>query len=126
MADGYRVGRVAVAPEPMVPESYDYADSFELRLEQPDAHTAEEWVRAGLEQSEATLALIRFVHARVLRFELYADGILGWQLVSSTAEAVHLRTGGPLLRAEIVARRTSDTTATFSTFLYYQPRHAGT
>src|SRR6476659_10207771 len=121
MADCYRVERVDVAPEPMVAATYDYADSFEIRLAQPDAHTAEEWVSAGLSQSgPAVRGLIRFVHARIARFELRDDGILGWDVVTSTADVLHLRTEGPLLRAEIVARRTSETVAGFSTFLYFK------
>ena len=123
MADAYRVGRVAVAAEPLVPPDHDYADAFELRLDQPDTHTAEEWVRAGLDGSgSAVRATIRFVHARVARFALREDGILGWEVVASTPDVLHLRTEGPLLRAEIVARRTSPTTATASTFLHYKHR----
>jgi hypothetical protein len=67
-------------------------------------------------------ALIRFVHAHVIRFELSAgpDAILGWRVALSEPDVLHLRTAGPLLRADIVARRTSPTTAALATFLQYE------
>lgn len=122
-----RVTRVAVATEPLVASSYDYADAFVVQLEGTDDHAAEVWVRTGLEGSGAVVrSLIRFVHGRILRFEL-RDGtetVLGWRIVHSVDDVVHLRTGGPLLRAEIVARRTSPSAAGFSTFLSYESRAA--
>jgi hypothetical protein len=48
MADGCRTRRVDVPAEPLVPD-HDYADAFELLLDRPDTHTAQEWVRQGLE-----------------------------------------------------------------------------
>lgn len=123
-----RTSRIEVPPEPLVPSTYDYADAFELRTDRPDQHTAEEWVRAGLEQSgTAVRALIRFVHGRVARFELH-DGpstILGWRLLLSEDDVLHMRTDGPMLRAEIVARRTSPTSAVLATFLFYKRRSTG-
>jgi hypothetical protein len=119
----YTVGRIEVAPEPLVDAGYDYADSFQARLARPDAHTAEQWARTCLEEAApAVRRLVRFVHGRVARFELSADpsSVLGWQVLSSTPEALHLRTEGPMLRAEIVARRTSATTSGFSTYLFYK------
>ena len=122
MADAYRTRRVDVPPEPLVGE-YDYADAFQLVLDRPDAHTAEKWVRQGLEGSPAPVrGLIRFVHARVIRFELQ-DGpgtVLGWRVLQSEPDVFHLRTEGPLACADIVARRTSPTTAGFGTFLSYR------
>jgi hypothetical protein len=122
----YNVSRVAVAPEPRVQAGHDYADSFELRLAHPDVHTAEEWVRAALDgASPAVRSLIRFVHTRVARFALSTDpgSVFGWETVSATADAFHIETGGPALCAEIVARRTSDTTAAVTTFLFYKRRY---
>jgi hypothetical protein len=122
---GFQVSRIEVAPDPLVPSSYDYADAFTIRLDAPDAHRAEEWVRTGLEQSGgAVRGLIRFVHGRVARFELF-DGpgtILGWRVLRSEDDVLHMRTEGPLLRAEIVARRTSESAAGFTTFLFYKRR----
>lgn len=121
----YSVSRVPVAPEPWVQLGHDYADSFELRLARPDTHTAEEWMRAALESAApAVSALIRFVHTHVAGFALSSDphSVLGWDTVSSTPDAFHVETHGPALRADIVARRTSDRTATVTTFLFYQRR----
>ena len=121
----YAVRRVAVGPEPLVAAPYDYADAFALSLDRPDGHTAEEWVRTGLEGSGvAVRSLIRFVHGRVARFALTSapGNVLGWEVVTSAYDVVHLRTEGPMLRAEIVARRTSPTDVGFATFLFYKHR----
>ena len=124
MAEGYRTRRVAVGPEPLV-GAHDYADGFELLLDRPDGHTAEEWVRQGLEGSPAPVRqLIRFVHGRLIRFDLHAgaDTVLGWQIAHSDPDVIHLHAEGPLLAANLVARRTSPTGASLRTFLAY--RHA--
>ena len=102
--------------------THDYADSFALLMSEPDDHTAEEWVRAGLEQP-LLRRLIVLVHRHVLRFALGpADEqhILGWRIAVSEPDVVMLQTGGPLLRAVIVARRTSPTSAVASTFVFYE------
>jgi hypothetical protein len=120
MSDGRRV---PVAAEPLLDGRHDYADSFEVRLAQPDTHSAEDWARTAFEQAPPMLrGLIRFVHARIARFQLSAgrDGILGWGTVRSEPDVMHLQTDGPLLRADIVARRTSPTTSTATTFLCYR------
>lgn len=127
MADkkGYQVRRVPVASEPLVEGTYDYADSFELRLEQSDTHTAEQWVRTALEQAAPGVrGLVRFVHGRVAKFGLDSSphSVLGWRTVASTRDVFHLAAAGPVLRAEIVARRTSPVTATLTTFLFYERR----
>ena len=119
----WTVELVPVQPEPWVQPGYDYADTFELRLAHPDAHTAEEWLRTALAQSAPwVVAIIRLVHGRVARFSLSTEptSILGWDTVTSVPDACHIETRGPALRAEIVARRTSDTTATVTTFLFYR------
>src|SRR5438874_3668064 len=118
----FRVSRCAVAPEPLVDGArHDYADTFEVRLDQPDTHTAEQWVRAALEQaSPAVRSLIQFVHRRVAGFHLGPDSdaehILGWRIVASQPDALHIETSGPLLQAAIVVRSWSSTLKTFSTF----------
>jgi hypothetical protein len=125
MAARYRTRRIPVAPEPLVSGAYDYADSFQVELHRADAHTAEEWVRTGLEGSGAAVrGLIRLVHARVARFALTSEpgNVLGWRVVHAERDVVHLRTAGPLLRAEIVARRSSPTVQGFTTFLFYRHR----
>ena len=121
--DAYSVSEVPVAPEPWVEPGYDYADSYELRLARPDSHTAEEWMRTAIGQAHpAVRGLVRFVHGRVARFRLTDEpySALGWETVSTVPDAFHIETRGPLLRAEIVARRTSDRTAVATTFLFYR------
>ena len=128
MSPSYAVERVPVLREPWVEAGYDYADSFEVRLAQPDAHPAEEWLRTALDQSAPwVVAIIRLVHGRIARFSLSTEptSIIGWDTVSSSPDACHICTRGPALRAEIVARRTSDTTATVTTFLFYRRRSTG-
>ena len=126
VADTCTVGRIPPAAEPAATGEPDYSDAYEVRLAQPDGHTAEEWVRAALDHSPRVQQLIRFVHARVLRFEVSTEpgSLLGWRTLSSTPESFHITTGGPLLRAEIVARRRSATAATLTTSLFYRSRHA--
>jgi hypothetical protein len=122
---GFHTRRVPVGAEALVASSYDYADSFELVLDAPDVHAAEEWVRTGLEGSGAAVrGLIRFVHGRIARFDLTdsAGNVLGWRVLESADDVVHLRTEGPMLRAEIVARRSSPTVARFTTYLFYKHR----
>src|SRR4051812_42435572 len=91
------VRRLPVAAEPLLERTdFDYADAFELRLDRPDEHSAEQWVRAGLERP-ALRRLILLVHRRVLRFELGprdADHILGWRIVTSTPDVLQLETAG--------------------------------
>jgi hypothetical protein len=123
---GFRVYRCPVPAEALVNgAAYDYADSFEVRLEHPDTHSAEQWARAALEHAPPTSRrLIRLVHARVLRFRLGpcsdANHILGWPIVTADHGVVHLETAGPLLRALIILRRTSPTCAAATTFVFYE------
>lgn len=128
-ASTYRVSRVEVSAEPLLDGAdYDYADAFEVRTDRADAHTAEQWARACLDQSPRVVtALIRLVHGRVAKFQLDPDptSILGWRTLASTPDVLHLQTSGPMARADIVARRAGDRVATLTTFLtYHHPRTA--
>lgn len=125
MGNGYRVVRVPVAAEPLLDgATHDYADCFEVRLHRADTHTAEQWARACVTSSPgAVLALIRLVHGRIARFDLAADDadhLMGWRVTHSSQDAFQLQAGGPLLRAHIVARRTSPTTNRLTTSLLYE------
>jgi hypothetical protein len=117
------VRRVPVAPEPLLDATdFQYADSFELRFGSPDQHSAEQWVRTGLEQPMLR-RLILLVHRRVLRFELGPrddEHILGWRIVTSQHDVVQLEADGPLARAVIVARRTTPMSAVATTFVFYK------
>jgi hypothetical protein len=125
-AEPFRIHQIAVAPEPLLGDSaYDEADSFEVRLDHSDTHTAEEWVRTALEEAPPALRLlIRRVHRDVIRFRLGpqsdAAHVLGWQIVTSSPEVLQLEADGPIARGVIVARRHSPTRATLATFVSYR------
>jgi hypothetical protein len=118
----YAVRRRDVPDEPQL-RGHDYADAFEVVLARPDAHSAETWARTSLEQCHPLLRrLIEVVHARVLRFDLGPSDdahVLGWRIVSSEHDVLHLEARGPLGRGAIVARRTSPTTAVASTYVFF-------
>ena len=122
----FRVSRCQVTPEPLLDGARpDYADSFEIRLRDPDSHPAEQWARVSLEQAAPVVRrIIQFVHAHVARFQLGPpadpDYVLGWQIVTSVPDVLHIETSGPLARAEIIARSVSPTRKTASTFLFYE------
>jgi hypothetical protein len=124
----FRVTRVPVGPEPRLGgRAYDYADSFAVHLDEPDAHSAEEWVRTAIEQAPAALgALVVYVHRDLIRFRLGpisdAEHIIGWQIVHSSPDVFQMQAGGPLVDAVIVARRDSPTRAKLTTFLFYRHR----
>jgi hypothetical protein len=122
----FRVREVEVASEPLLGGAhYDYADSFEVVLHDPDAHSAEQWVRTALDQSPGSLAtLIRLVHRHVIGFRLgpaFTDEhIIGWQVVHSSQDIMQMQASGPVVRAVIVARRKTPTKMTLTTFLFYR------
>ena len=125
MENGYRVVPVPVLPEPLLDgATCDYADCFEVRLDRPDTHSAEEWARACLDSAPAAArATIRLAHGGILRFDLRADDadhLMGWLVEQADREVLHLKTSGPLLGAHIIARRTSPTTCRMTTFLLYE------
>lgn len=123
--NGVGVRRCSVAPEPLLGAAVpDYADSFEIRLERPDAHTAEQWVRAALEQAQPPVRqLIELVHRRALRFRLgpttSPDHVLGWRIVDSGPDLVRLEAAGPLGSGVIVARRSTPYSAVATTFVFF-------
>lgn len=81
-------------------------------------------MRAALEQAQPTVRrLIQLVHAHVLRFRLGPsqdpDHVLGWRIVVSRPDIVQLEATGWFGQGVIVARRTSSTTATATTYVFY-------
>jgi hypothetical protein len=121
-----RVRRRPVVAEPLIgSQRYDYADAFEVRLESDDARSAEDVFRAGLEQAPASLrALVLIAHRHILRFELgpssSSDHVLGWQILASEPDVVHLSAAGPLLRGVLVGRKVGPTAVVLTTFVYYR------
>ena len=103
----------------------DYADAFEIRVSGPDERTAEQWVRAGLEQAPAAVRwLIVAVHRHVLRLHLgpFGDGdhVLGWRIITDDPGVVRLDASGPLAAAMIMGRRLDPTRMQLTTSLSYR------
>jgi hypothetical protein len=124
--DSPRASRRAVTLDPPLGFSdHDYADCFEIRLTEADTHTAEQWARVALEELPGVVRrAVLWIHRRVLRLQLAPPAssthILGWQVVNSEPDAIHLEARGPLIRAALILRRTQPTVTTFATFICYE------
>ena len=117
--------RAVPVDEPMLGEGPDYADAFEVRVDEPDGRTPEEWARAGLEEAPVALRrLILVVHRHILRLRLDrrsdAHHVLAWPVTLSTADVVRLQACGPLIRGEIVGRRDDPTSLVLTTAVHLQ------
>jgi hypothetical protein len=117
--------RAVPVDERLVDAEHDYADAFEVRVDEPDDRSAEEWVRAGLEQAPPALRRVIFVaHRRILRLRLgprwAPDHMLGWTVVTSTPEAVQLTASGPLIRGILVGRVADPRRFVLTTCVDYQ------
>ncbi len=102
-----------------------HSDAFEVRLAEPDGRTAEEWLRAGLEEAPAVVRrIVLFAQRRVLGLQLGVPGapdrVLGWPVVSATPEEARLEAVGPLVAATIVSRRVDDRSTRLTTSIRYQ------
>lgn len=106
-------------------ERPDYADSFEIRLPEPDDRTAEQWVRSGLENAPSVVRrTIRIAHRHVLGFRLgphpSAGHVLGWRIARADDDLVRLETSSALMRAAIVGRRLDPCSTRLTTLLFYE------
>lgn len=101
-------------------QRYDYADAFELCPSEPDPHSPETWVRAGLDATPkwvdrvAGLLGIRSAPAET------ADQVGDFRVIESGPEMVHLETSLPLMRVVLVGRRVEPTRRKFTSVLHYQ------
>ena len=106
--------------------AYDYADAFEIDLPAAEPRSPEQLFRAALDNAAWLQRGVPVVHRHMLRFRLgprlSADHILGWRIVNSSPDVIHLEASGPLIRGVIVGRRTSHSTAIFTTFVSYASR----
>ena len=106
--------------------AYDYADAFEIDLPAAETRSPEQLFRAALDDAAWLQRWVPVVHRHMLRFRLgprlSADHILGWRIVSSSPDVIHLEASGPLILGVIVGRRTSQSTAIFTTFVFYERR----
>lgn len=121
--------REHVNQEPLVDATaYDYADAFEIDLPEAETSAPEQLFRAALGNASWTLRWVPFVHRHVLRLHLgprsSRDHLLGWEIIRSDADVVHLEAAGPLIRGIIVGRRVSPATLVFTTFVSYTSRTA--
>jgi hypothetical protein len=120
--------RVVVTPEPLVGSaSYDYADAFTIQLPAADTRSPEQLFRAAVSQATSALRWgVPILHRHLLRFRLgpvaSPDHIIGWQILASEPDVVHLEAVGPLIRGDIVGRRVGPTDVVFTTFVFYVRR----
>ncbi|TFV75614.1 DUF2867 domain-containing protein [Blastococcus sp. CT_GayMR20] len=92
----------------------------------PDGWTAEEWLRAGLEEAPALLRrVIVAAHRHVLGFRLappgVSDSVLGWRTATVRPEVIRLEAAGPLLDGVIVGRRLETRTVLTTSLRYRRP-----
>ena len=104
---------------------YDYADAFEIGVDDHTPRTAVEFARLALEQSPWPVrTAIWVVHRYVIRFRLAPrsdpDHVLGWTIVRSEPEVVELEAVSSLLRAVLVAERRDAGCAAVTTYLFYR------
>jgi len=106
-------------------ERCDYADAFEVSLSHTDTRSAEEMVRAGLQDAPKWLRIVVLIaHRHVLRFELAPlaapNHVLGWEILTAEHDDIRLRATGPLLHGLLVARRVAPSTAVLETHVSYR------
>lgn len=128
MAVGHaRQVSLAGASLPAQVKRADYLDGFEVSVTESDTRTPEMLAREALERSGTLIREgIRFAHKTFLLFKLgpshSPDHVLGWRIVDSTADAVHLQADSPLMSGTLILRRTDATTGQLITALHYK-RH---
>ncbi len=104
--------------EPLIrSDRYDYADSYEIRVREPDDRSAEELARFAFEQAPLQARwFIWAVQRLLLGFRLgplsSADHIFGWRILTSQHDVIQLEAVSPVLgRSLIVGRRIDPTCA---------------
>jgi hypothetical protein len=117
---------VAARDALLVGGHYDYADAFKIEILPSDTRNPHQAFRAALTRGPSHPGLVPLVQKHVLRFRLgpstSPDHLMGWRVVSSDAEAIHLEAVGPLMRGVIVGRRADPSTAVLTTFVVYVRR----
>jgi hypothetical protein len=121
-----RARRVPVAAEePLIgSDRYDYSDAFEIRVREPDPRSAEQFVRCALEQApwlvrSAVLTVQRNLLGLRLGPRPSPDHVLGWKILTSEPEVIHLEAVSPLLRGVLVGRRVDPTCVVITTYVFY-------
>ncbi len=116
-----------VTREPLIGGArYDYTDAFEIQLDQADGRSPAQLFGAAFERARWVRWMVPIVHRHLLRFRLRTssqpDRILGWRIVSSGADLIHLEADGPLMRGVIMVRRAGPSRVVLTTFVYYRRR----
>ena len=121
-----RARRSEVGADQVIGGGYDYADAFEIDIGESDARSPEQMFRAAVDNASWVQRWVPLAHRRLLRFRLAApaapDQILGWRIVDSDCDVVRLNAEGPLIRGAIVGRRTENSVAVFTTYVYFVRR----
>jgi hypothetical protein len=124
-----RAHRIAVSEMPPATVlSPDYADAFEVARSPTDQRSAERWARDGFERLPvATRRSLLLVHRWILGFRLgpwvSSNHVLGWRIVTSEPELLHLEARSALLSGHMVWRLSSERLV-MTTFLQYEMRTA--
>ena len=112
--------------EPLIGDaSYDYADSFEIRVPESDERSTEQFVRSAIEDAPRPLReLVWLVHRHVLRLRLgprsSASHVLGWRIKTSEHDVFRLEATSPLFgRGVIIGRRPDPTRAVMTTYVFH-------
>jgi hypothetical protein len=115
-----------VAEEPLIgSDRYDYADAFEIQVREPDARSAEQFARCALAEAPWPVRwTIWIAHRHLLRLRLgpgsSSDHLLGWKIVTSQPDVIHLSAESPLLgRGVLVGRRVDSTCMVITTYVFY-------
>lgn len=121
-----RARRVPVAAEePLIGgDRPDHADAFEIRLHEPEARSAEEFVRSFEHVPRPVLSTIWIVHRYLLRDRLGPPSspayVLGWKILTSEPDVVHLEGISPVLgRGVLIGRKVDPSCVVITTYFFY-------
>lgn len=120
-----RARRVSASTAPLIGVGrFDYADAFEIRVPTPDPRDAEHFVRDALEQAPRWVTrAVWSVQRSVLRLRLAPrsspEHLLGWTIVTTEPDIIHLEAESPVGRGVIVVRRVEPTRAVVTTYLFF-------
>ncbi len=104
----------------------DYADAFAVTRSPTDPRSAEQWARDGFESLPlVTRRALLLIHRWILGFHLgpwmSPSHILGWQIVTSEPELLHLEARSRLLNGHMVWRLDNERLG-LTTFLQFERR----
>lgn len=114
------VRQVKVTDHPSTGHRYDYADSFEVQLPEPEVQPPENWVRAGMNDSSAVVEWISDRLGMSERSGHAAGRVDDGRVIRSTNDVVEIEWSVPLMRVIVVGRRIEPSGRRLTSFLYYQ------